>query len=574
MLSGSLDAFALPDVFALLAMTKKTGVLSIATGRTDGRVDFRQGDIAYAVSDTRRMALASRLLGGGLVDEEQLRHVVAAQRGGAGALSRVLHDEGLLTPELFDTIVAEQIQDAVFELMRLEEGTFSFAAEPEGEGDGEVRVRVPSDQLVAEGVRRLDEWTQIKSHVVSHAAVVTLAPRPATESVTVTVTMEPAQWQLLTFVDGRRTVRDLVDLTGRGEYATCQVIAGLVEQGLVEVVDPTVGGRTGVSELVARHELLRRLEERELGATGRAGSARAPRAVAPHLQPEPEPAAAPSSGAEPERASAEVVEARRAAVPPRQDAAGLRRSEAPPRRSDQPGPPGRENGSSPREAVPALRHGEPSAPLEAADDYYEDLPASVFDAPVEPPMGEVVDVVEVVAMAEVTELRPAPDQPPAVNGRHPAEPGTPVRPEEVADTEADTGELDGSRPAPGPIAIGPPAAGLEVEVEVEGAGPRDEGGGSSVAGRGEGTQDRAAGPAVGYEEDAPDREPGDGQAADDPDAFDRAEVERELAALGFRTANRAADDDAEPGNPLRMARAEDNGRGGLLSRLMDVRKQS
>ena len=551
MLSGSLDAFALPDVFALLAMTRKTGVLSIAGGRTDGRVDFHEGEIAYAVSDTRRMALASRLLGGGLVDEEQLRHVVAAQRGGAAALSRVLHDDGLLAPELFDTFVREQIQDAVFELMRLTAGTFSFTTEPEQEGESAVRVRVPSDQLVAEGGRRLDEWAQIKSHVVSHSAVVTLAPRPATESVT--VSMEPAQWQLLTFVDGRRTVHDLVDLTGRGEYATCQVIAGLVQQGLVEVVDPTLGGRTGVSELVARHELLRRLEERELGGAARVGTGRAPRAVAAPVQPEAAPAAAgepvraavepaPAAG-DSDPATAEVVEARRPEAGTRPEPTGLRRSGARPRREDQPGPPGRPDGPSPRDdTVPALGRGSRTAPLAVVDDRHEDPPASVFDTPAEPPLGEVVDVVEVVAVAEVTELRPAPDQPAATNGRHPAEPGAPAA--HATQPPADDGGREG------------PAA--------EAAGGD---------GNGEGPQDSDARPVVGYQEDAPDGAPGDSQtAASEEDAFDRSEVEQELAALGFRTANRAPEGDAQPGNPFRMNRADESGRG-LLSRLMDARKQ-
>lgn len=267
MLSGSLDAFRLSDVFQLLTLTEKTGVLHISTGPADGRVEFLRGEIAYAVSDSRHMPLAGRLLRGGLVTDSQLRTVVAAQRGGAPALSRVLLEEGVLDEKAFDQLLREQIQDAVFELMRLDNGTFTFDVRGEDEAETDpVRFTVPTDKVVGEGTRRLHEWPKIQEHVVSPGAIVTLAPQMPSD--TGTISMDADQWQLLTLVDGRRTVRDLVDLTGLGEYATCLGIAGLVASGLIEVEDPSSGGRTGIAELVARHDLLRRLEERELGAPG------------------------------------------------------------------------------------------------------------------------------------------------------------------------------------------------------------------------------------------------------------------------------------------------------------------
>jgi uncharacterized protein DUF4388 len=259
MLSGSLDEFALSDVFSLLSATKKTGTLHLRTPVSEGWLEFRDGDVAYAVSDTRRMALASRLLGGGLLDDAQLRHVVAAQRGGASALSAVLLDQGILDEAAFDAMIREQIQDAVFELMRQPEGTFSFEVDAPGEP---VRVTLSTDELVAEGDARLRRWDEIVGHILSFDAVVTLAPQPPPDSVR--VSLDAKRWRLLTLVDGRRTVRELVQLTGQGEYGTCQVLAGLVEAGLVQVVDPAAGKRTGVAELLARHEMLHRLEEREL----------------------------------------------------------------------------------------------------------------------------------------------------------------------------------------------------------------------------------------------------------------------------------------------------------------------
>lgn len=451
MLSGTLDAFGLPDVFQLLAMTKKSGILRLSSNGQDGRVEFRRGEIAYAVSDTRRMPLAARLLGGGLVNDSQLRQLVAAQRGGAAALSTALLDEGVLDEETFDIFVREQIQDAVFELMRLQEGSFAFdGQDDEAVGDEAVRLTVTTEDLVTEGTRRLQAWSEIQDHVVSSEAVVTIAPQPPSDSVQ--VSMDAEQWRLLTFVDGRRTVRDLVDLTGQGEWTTCQVIAGLVVAGLVEVVDPAAGGRTGVSELVARHDLLRRLEERELGAGGGQGNG--------------VPAAPAMTGQ------------LRVAPPQPQDA-----------RSSQGGRPG---GDRP-----------PAGPAEGTS-------PGARPAPMPPPG------------------RPAPEQRPAAAGaistlERPASPPNEPRRER------------------------PPAAQAPQPPQPQGRVDGD-----SVV----------EFPAV--EDDQPE---------ENTDAFDREEVERELASLGFREdAENGIDDDEPAQNPFRINRSEDVGRG-LLHRLIDVRKQ-
>lgn len=62
------------------------------------------------------------------------------------------------------------------------------------------------------------------------------------------------EWALLSLVDGRRTVADLVALAGRGEYAVVSELAGLVRRGLL-VVQPVPEDR-----LLQRQKLLAALE--------------------------------------------------------------------------------------------------------------------------------------------------------------------------------------------------------------------------------------------------------------------------------------------------------------------------
>jgi hypothetical protein len=261
MLEGNLDEFSIPDVFQLLALTKKSGALRVSDGQVEGRVFFKLGEVYNAVSDVRRMPLGARLVGAGLVTEDQLQRVLDTGQAGGARLAQVILEENTIDEAVLDALVREQIQDAVFEVMRIGSGHFKFDAADDG-GEA-VGLTMATDQLIMEGTRRLGEWAAILARIPSRDAVLALTPAPPGDG---DVALTREQWRLLTLVDGRRTVREVVDLTGQGEYATCLVLCALVDAGYIEVVDPAAGGESTLAALVRRREALRRLEEAELGA--------------------------------------------------------------------------------------------------------------------------------------------------------------------------------------------------------------------------------------------------------------------------------------------------------------------
>ena len=93
-LEGTLDAFGLPDVVALLAGTGKTGGLQLrhaqGPGLVHGVVWFREGRISGASSDRSRASLVRRVVGSGAVDDAALRHAVQRATGGGTGVARAL----------------------------------------------------------------------------------------------------------------------------------------------------------------------------------------------------------------------------------------------------------------------------------------------------------------------------------------------------------------------------------------------------------------------------------------------------------------------------------------------------
>ena len=258
MLQGTLNEFSLADVFSLLALTKKSGALRVTSDASDGRVFFREGGICLALSDANRVPLVARLVSAGLIGEEELRGVVADHGGSSVAVTDALLRSGQVEDRILSVFLREQIVDAVFELMRLDEGCFSFDATEPGLSRG---VTLGVVEVVGEANRRLDEWQAINVRIASPDAVLAMIPA-ATEG-REGFTLDTEQWDLLALIDGRRTVAEVVELTGKGEFATCRVLGDLVEAGLVEAQDPTTGEQTRLDKLIAAREALRSLERIE-----------------------------------------------------------------------------------------------------------------------------------------------------------------------------------------------------------------------------------------------------------------------------------------------------------------------
>lgn len=256
-LEGSLDAFSLPDIFQLLSFTKKTGALRIQSPTAAGLVFFSTGSVTGGTSDTSRQSLGRRVVGKGLVADDVLKQAVDAVRlDDSTGLARVLRDSGSIDEAQLHEIAIEQATDAVFDLLRWTEGDFAFQTD-EGNPD-DLGIALAVEDIIAEGRRRLETWDALSSVVPSSDVIVSI-PLAASDHETV---LSPAEWTLLALVDGQRSVADLVDLTGRGEFAIVSAVVSLVERGLLVVGEASAEDAAGLPALLRRQRMLSDLEGR------------------------------------------------------------------------------------------------------------------------------------------------------------------------------------------------------------------------------------------------------------------------------------------------------------------------
>ncbi len=219
-LEGSLDAFSLPDIFQLLSFTKKTGGLHLASDGADGVVFFAAGQVTGASADSSRQPLARRIVGSGAVTDEALVAAVdAVARGEGVGVVKALLDSDAVDADLLRQAAHDQATDAIFDLLRWRVGDFAFVMDEANPDD--VGVAVAIEEVLADAEARKTTWETVSQVVPSSKSVlampVVLAGEPS---------VSREEWSLLALVDGRRSVSELVDLTGSGQYAVVSNAGG------------------------------------------------------------------------------------------------------------------------------------------------------------------------------------------------------------------------------------------------------------------------------------------------------------------------------------------------------------
>ncbi|CAA9343994.1 MAG: hypothetical protein AVDCRST_MAG68-3193 [uncultured Gemmatimonadetes bacterium] len=235
-IEGPLRELALSDVFQLLDLSRKTGTLTVSneSRHLPAIVRFDRGGVIGAQLGDTADRLGHLLLRAGKVTE---RHVEAARlvqaRVPGKQLGAILVEEGVVSPQDVARQLRFQIQEAVFELMQWKDGYFRFE-EGQPPQPGPVSVRVPTESLLMEAARRIDEWSTIESKIPDMGVVPALVHEPGDDAV---LDLHPSEWEVLAEIDGTRSLKEIAGALGRGDFEVAKIVWGLVSTGVVEILE-------------------------------------------------------------------------------------------------------------------------------------------------------------------------------------------------------------------------------------------------------------------------------------------------------------------------------------------------
>lgn len=258
-IEGPLRELALTDVFQLLDLSRKTGTLTV---RPEGRehpavIRFERGAVVGADLAETTGQIGHLLLRAGKVTERAIERARREQQRQPGRpLGALLVEMGYVGEDDLRKQLRFQIEQTVYELIRWKDGYFRFE-EGAAPAPGTVVVRVPTESLLMEAARRIDEWTTLEAKVPSMAVVPRLVGGEADSAPT--LDLHPSEWEVLAEIDGERPLKRIANELGRSDFDVAKIVFGLVSTGVVEILEPEVDAPpalhpSGLREAIAEVE--------------------------------------------------------------------------------------------------------------------------------------------------------------------------------------------------------------------------------------------------------------------------------------------------------------------------------
>jgi hypothetical protein len=244
-LEGPLKEFHIQDVFQLLDLGQKSGVLRVTSElrQTEASVAFDRGHVVAARLGKNPQRFGARLVRMSKISAKDLDRALAMQeKGDPRRLGDILVSIGAIARREVDRQLKAQIEETILDLLGWKEGHFRFEEGATFDGLVESPVRIAAEGLLMESARRLDEWSRIEATVPHLRVVPKLPAHEGTASGR--LDLAPAEWEVLAAVDGERDLHALADTLGKSEFDVARTVFNLAAAGVI-VLDDTRRGDNG-----------------------------------------------------------------------------------------------------------------------------------------------------------------------------------------------------------------------------------------------------------------------------------------------------------------------------------------
>ena len=250
-LEGTIRDFGLPDIFQLIGLQRKTGILTLNNEQDTVTVTFENGMVVMADSSAKRLEdrLGNVLVKQGRLSKERLEEALQTQKATLQRLGHVLTTQNHITDGDLREALQVQVSQIVFKVFRWRDGEYHFAPTDAVDYDHEHFGPLSTDFIIMEGIRMVDEWPIIEKKIPSLDIVLRPVVDPSLIEVKADgeddasratpsnkIRLSPQEEQIFRRVDGTRTVQGIIDITGLPEFDTCRTLFDLLNRNLITTV--------------------------------------------------------------------------------------------------------------------------------------------------------------------------------------------------------------------------------------------------------------------------------------------------------------------------------------------------
>ncbi len=231
-LQGNIELFTVPEVFQLIASGRKSGTLGIQRDESIVMVYFKEGNITYGYGPRETFHIGQLLKERGVIAAEQLEEAVniQAKTENSRRLGDILVSRHFIDRADLEAVVKKQVEQLLYSLLSWQSGSFKFY-EGQFPTEEEITVNLSAENVILEGLRRIDEMNMVKETLPDLDAVYTISASQGGRSRA--VTLQADEWNIMALVDAHRTVNEICTLSPVDRDDTLKKLAQLKLAGII-----------------------------------------------------------------------------------------------------------------------------------------------------------------------------------------------------------------------------------------------------------------------------------------------------------------------------------------------------
>ena len=247
-LQGDFEGLFLTSILQLLCNDQKTGLLRVTSGKNESRVFFERGTIVYASGSQKETRLGYIMRRHGIISQEQLQKCLALAKEQKISLGKILLDKGYVSQETLKMYNTKQVEEILYNILLWKKGKFEYK-DVTLNLQGMVITQLNPMKLILEASRRVDEMSILSQVITSDKLIFKISGNVENKE---EIKLNANEWGILSLIDGSRTIRQIINISGYAEFAIYKIFYSLNSYGLIEKIEEVkLGKHAGESDYSA-----------------------------------------------------------------------------------------------------------------------------------------------------------------------------------------------------------------------------------------------------------------------------------------------------------------------------------
>jgi hypothetical protein len=250
---GEIGLFSVAEILQMIGMQEKSGVLRIKSRGKSAVLFFESGKVISA-RDRRqgtRDPFLFYLQERGEIGIEALNKVAETRQNEGGDLIEILVNERIIDQKKLGLILSQYAVHTLESVVKWETGTFEFAISADSIPEKTFVKPMRLEPILMEALRRKDEVEEIRRFLPSFDTRIKIAIPNIEE-----LPLEDQDVAVLSLVDGRKTIDELMDESDTDEVETLDILERLFALGIVAIAEKETDGSGPTVALPALRSLI------------------------------------------------------------------------------------------------------------------------------------------------------------------------------------------------------------------------------------------------------------------------------------------------------------------------------